>query len=449
MKPKPFFIAIIFTIIVFAGYAQGTPLTWRGSLETDHRLQLEDKNDWLWNENRLDLQLEKRAMPVRIVGNVWLRHLGPSITQSSSDLIEKDKINPWNLELREAYVEVYGFLSENLDLTVGRQIISWGTADRFNPTSNLNPPDLEDIFDFGRSAGIDAVNLQWHFSHSTSLQAVYTPFFRPANLPTGVYAGLFSIPINLPPGFQVNKYSDQLITPRNNIKEAAGVGARVRTFAFNTDISVSYVYGREFLPVPENVHITMADPTQPQLLDVHATLVFPRHHILGADLAGSIGRVGVWAEAALFFPEKETVMTTYSPLDTIATPMIEKKAFTKYVVGADYTFRSGTYLNVQYVRGFLHESGHGNLNDYLFVQTEHSFWQNRLRLQPLAGGISISNRDNPGDNYALFYTPEIAYTGIDNLEIALGGYFFSGEGDNLFAGLKDLNMIRLHFKASF
>ncbi len=449
MKTKPFFIATISMIIAIAGYAQENPLMVRGSVETDNRLQLEGENDWLWNENRLDLQLEKRAMPVRIVGNVWLRHLGTSITESSSDLYQKDKINPWNLELREAYVEVYGFLSESLDLTVGRQIISWGTADRFNPTSNLNPPDLEDIFDFGRSAGIDAINAQWHFSHSTSLQAVFSPFFRPANLPSGAYSDLFAIPVELPPGFQVNAYSDQLIMPRNNIREASGFGARLRTFVFNTDLSVSYVYGREFLPVPEKVHITTADPTQPQLLDVQATLVFPQHHVFGVDLSGSIGRVGAWAEAAVFFPGKETVMTMYSPLDTITTPMIEKKPYTKYVVGADYTFRNETYLNIQYVRGFLHESGHGNLNDYLFVQTERSFRQNSLRVQPLAGGISISDRDKPGDNHALFYTPEIAYTGIDNLEIALGGYFFSGKGDNLFAGLKNLNMLRLHVKASF
>jgi len=435
--------------------AQENPLLWRGSIESDQRLLLDEENEWAWNENRLDLQLEKRVRPVRIVGNVWLRHLGSSITESSADLFYKDKINPWNLDVREAYIEVYGFISDKLDLKVGRQQFAWGTADRFNPANNLNPPDLEDIFDFGRVNGSDAVSMQWHFSYSTSLQGVFIPFFRPASMPLGIYADLMTIPLDLPSSFSIRHYGDTLIMPRNNLKEGITAGARLRSFAFNTDFSISYIYGRDPLPVPDLARLSRTETAGE--FDVAARLLFPRLHIIGADMSGSIGRVGIWTEAALFIPQKEIVMKIHTPEEELPLPlppvirrtMLNKKAYTKFVVGADYTFRNETYLNVQYLHGFLHESGDGNLNDYLFLQTERSFRQNTLRVQPLAGGVSISDRDEPENNYALFYTPEISYVGIDNLEVTIGGYFFTGKGDNLFSSLQNKNMLRLHIKGSF
>jgi hypothetical protein len=46
------------------------------------------------------------------------------------------------------------YWNENrLELTVGRQRIAWRTADRLNPTDNINAYDLEDIWDFGRHHG--------------------------------------------------------------------------------------------------------------------------------------------------------------------------------------------------------------------------------------------------------------------------------------------------------
>ena len=446
MKAASFSLFVIVFLIATDIVAQDNPLIWRGSIESDQRLGIEEEQEWLWNENRLDLQLEKRAMPLRIVGNVWLRHLGPSITDTSSDLYLKDKVHPWNLDIREAYVEVYGFLSEKLDLKVGRQHINWGTADRFNPTRTLNPHDLEDIFDFGRMMGADAISLQWHFTHATSLQGVFVPLFRPANLPMGAFSDLFTIQADLPEGMSILEHSDNLLTPPNTIRDASSYGLRLRSFLWNTDVSLSYVYGRHTIPVPVQAELTIVDPTH---VNMHAVLIFPRHHVIGADLAGSIGRVGVWAEAAVFIPNEEVNMLLVRPPEPELIPMIEKEPYVRFVMGSDYTFSRGTYLNIQYVHGFLHESGKGNLNDYLFFQTERNIRNNTILIRPLAGGVSIADRDDISENYALFYTPEISYRGIDNLEIALGGFFFTGKGDHLFASLNDKSMLRFLVKASF
>lgn len=433
--------------------AQESPLIWRGSVETDHRLMLKDDKDWAWNENRLDLTLEKRVSPLRVAGNVWIRHLGPSVVEESADLLHKDKINPWNLDIRELYAAVHGFVFDDLDLKIGRQRIAWGTADRFNPTDNLNPYDLEDVLDFGRVLGSDALSLQWHLKHLNSLQIVYIPRFQPACMPLGPFSDLFALPMEIPNIIPMPDYSDQVIMPENNFSEGATLGMRWKSFAANTDFSISYVYGRDPLPLPSFVSFDFNQESGTP--HIHATLVYPRHHIFGADLAGSIRSVGVWGEMAVFYPETEIIMHVDLPPHQLPFPMpgdeviLKKEPYTKLAIGSDYTFANGSYLNMQYLRGFLHERGREQLNDYLILLTERSFLQNRLRVQPLAGGISISEWDDPTNHYAWFYTPEISYRGIDNLEISMGGFFFDGKGNNIFAGMKEKNMLRLHVKASF
>ena len=126
-----------------------------------------------WNENRLDLKLEaKYGNKAKFYTDVWLRNLGLPKIASASELYNKDIVDPYNLYIREAYVEFYGLLSKNLDVKIGKQRIAWGTADMLNPTDNLNPYDLEDVMDFGRHNGSIGINLNYYFSNDFSLQAV-------------------------------------------------------------------------------------------------------------------------------------------------------------------------------------------------------------------------------------------------------------------------------------
>jgi hypothetical protein len=445
-------ISILLLLIAGNLPAQENSLLWRGELYSNHRLLLKKENDWAWNENRMDLSMQKRASRISFYSNIWLRHLNASQLQTSSQLYSKDQINPWNLEIREAYAEVRGFVFDNLDLKVGRQRIVWGTADQFNPTDNLNPYDLEDVFDFGRRRGIEALNLNWHFNHVFSLQAVYIPFFRPANLPLGVFSELFNASVELPAGMVLYDYSDKLFMPRHNLAEGATLGLRFKGFALNTDFSLSYIYGRDGLPQPVRSTLTNMD----EGVDIYSEMLFPRHHIIGADLAGSIGSFGVWAEAAVFIPEKGIIMTTsligFNPLFPVMfrdSTILKKNPYIKFIAGTDYTFRNGIYLNLQFMHGFIHARGKGNLNDYLVLALEKSFFGDRLLARPLAGGIAVSDWSDAGSNYAIFYTPEITWKGIDNLEIGLSVFLFEGKGDNIFASLKDSNMLSVKAKISF
>ena len=431
-------------------------LIFSGALLTDQRFLLKAPNDWAWNENRLSLKLNKKITDnSKFYGEVWLRNIGLPNIASSADLYNKGIIDPYNLEVREAYVQLFGFLTKNLDVKIGRQRIAWGTADKLNPTDNLNPYDLEDILDFGRHRGSDAVSLNYYFNSDFSLQTVYIPVFQPANLPIGIFADALTPAMKLPPPFVLKGFTDEVVMPPFTLGESATVAAKFKGFAGGVDFSVSYVWGRDGFPIGKYNTIMPADSMGG--LNVNMQTSFFRQHIFGADLATSIGGVGVWAEAAAFLPEKNEVMTTdlsalfpESPVPvTQDSVVLKKEMFVKFVVGADYNFANGMYLNLQYLHGFINERGRDALNDYFFFHYRVKFFEDKLKFTPIGGGFIVSDWSAVKNNYAVVYTPEISYVATDNVEISLLTAIFDGKGDNIFANFKHYNMMMFKLKYSF
>ncbi|MBF0442579.1 MAG: hypothetical protein HQK54_11790, partial [Oligoflexales bacterium] len=310
-----------------------------GYIGTDNRAGLKDKNI-PFHEYRLDMKTEaKQGDKARFYGEAWLRNMGLSGVKKSDDLTDKDKVSPYNLDVREAYGDLYGFLSDNIDLRVGRQRIAWGTADRISPTDNLNPLDLEDIWDFGRHLGSDAIKATY-YKNDFSLSVVYIPIFTPAVLPRGNYAMALAPQMAAPAGLSVQTRSDTVVLPENDISHASSVGLKLAEKNFmGLDLSLSYVHTRDSLPMVESVALSPAG-TSPAAVNLAGRLIYPRMNILGADLAGSISSVGVWMEAATFFPEKVTLVTDLSALGmgTSEETVLPGRPYTKYVVGADYSF---------------------------------------------------------------------------------------------------------------
>ena len=454
-----FFLAIsILTISTSITQAQEEEnrLRLSGELLSDQRILIESPNDWVWNENRLDLRIEKKvAGYAKFYGDVWLRNLGIPEISSSSDLYNKGIIDPYNLEIREAYVELYGFLSKNLDVKIGKQRIAWGTADILNPTDNLNPYDLEDVLDFGRHRGSFALNLNYYLSNNFSVQGVFIPFFQPANMPVGIFGTVFSGSPELPPGMSPNSFSDTISMPRYNLGESSTIGGKFKGMVGGMDFSLSYVWGVDGLPFSTYNTIIPVNPIGG--VDIHSELSFIRNHIIGADIAGSIGVVGVWAEGAAFIPEDEVVMTTdvsalfLQPPGSVTqdSTVLKDEAYFKFVVGADYTFGDGSYLNFQYLHGFVHERGRDAINDYFMLGYEKKFFDSKLAIIPIGGGFIISDWEDISQNYAIIYAPQIKYQATDNAELALGAYIFTGKGDNAFVNLKDYNMLSFSVRYSF
>ena len=427
-----------------------------GELLTDQRFLLEDPNNWAWNENRLTLNFDKKITDnSKFYSEVWLRNIGLPNINSSANLYNKGIVDPYNLEIREAYIQLFGFLSKNLDVKIGRQRIVWGTADKLNPTDNLNPYDLEDVLDFGRHRGSDAISMNYYFNLEFSMQGVFIPFFQPANMPIGIFANALTPSMELPQGMTLMGFTDQINMPEYNLGESSTAGLKFKGFVAGFDFSLSYVWGRDGMPI--GTYNTFIPIDTMGGININSQLSFYRTHIFGVDLAGSIGGVGVWAEAAAFLPDNEVIMTNdlsafypESPVPvTQDTTVLDKKAYVKFVLGADYNFANGTYLNVQYLHGFMNERGKDALNDYFFLRLEKKFFDNKLKIAPIGGGFIVSDWNDIENNYALVYVPEISYMATDNAEITLSAAIFDGKGDNLFANLKDYNMMMFKLKYSF
>jgi len=427
-----------------------------GELLTDERFLFKSPNDWAWNENRLTLKLDKKTERSKFYSEVWLRNIGlPSIT-SSSDLYNKGIVDPYNLEIREAYVQLYGFLTKNLDLTIGRQRIVWGTADKLNPTDNLNPLDLEDILDFGRRRGSDAINLNYYFNSDFSLQGVFIPFFQPANMPVGIFANALNPTMELPQGMVLKGVSDTIMTPRYNLGESSTAGLKFKGFAKGVDFSLSYVWGYDGLPFATRNTFIPVDAMGGT--NINSQLSFSRTHIFGVDMATSIAGIGFWAEAAAFLPENDVIMTNdfsafypMSPVPLTKDSLLldSSKPYIKFIIGGDYNFADGSYINLQFMHGFINERGNEYLNDYFFLRYEKKFFNEKLRIAPVGGGFIVTDWNKIKDNYALVYVPEIGYKATENAEISLSTAIFKGEGDNLFGKLNEYDMLMFKLKYSF
>jgi hypothetical protein len=457
MKTKNIFLVLLLVTVSSVTNAQEeNNLKLSGELLTDQRFLLESPNDWAWNENRLTLNLDKKITDnSKFYSEVWLRNIGLPSINSSSDLYNKGIIDPYNLEVREAYVQLYGFLTKNLDVTIGRQRIVWGTADKLNPTDNLNPLDLEDILDFGRRRGSDAINLNYYLNNDFSLQGIFIPFFQPANTPVGIFANALTPNMEMPDGMNLQSFNDTIVMPRYNLGESSTTGLKFKGFAAGFDFSLSYVWGYDGLPFATNNTFAPVDAMGG--VAINSQLSFNRTHIFGADLAGSISGVGVWAEAAAFLPENEVIMTNdlsafypSSPVPiTQDTTILKKDMYLKFVIGGDYNFANGTYLNVQYMHGFVNERSTDNLNDYFFVQLDKKFFDDKLKVSPLAGGFIVSDWGSIENNYSIVYMPNISYMATANTEITMSAAIFDGKGDNVFANFNDYNMMMIKVKYSF
>jgi len=452
-------LALMMLIIISANHIfaqEESKLKITGELLTDQRFLLESPNDWAWNENRITLNFDKKITDnSKFYSEVWLRNIGLPNINTSADLYNKGVVDPYNMEIREAYVQLFGFLSKKVDVKIGRQRIVWGTADKLNPTDNLNPYDLEDILDFGRHRASDAISFDYYFNNEFSMQGVFIPFFQAANMPVGIFANALTPSMELPAGMSLMGFSDNINMPKYNFGESTTTGIKFKGFAKGIDFSLSYVWGRDGMPI--STYNTFVPIDTMGGITIHSNLSFYRTHIFGVDMASSIKGIGVWAEAAAFLPENEVIMTNdlsamypMSPVPiTQDSTILSKEVYVKFVVGADYNFANGIYLNVQYLHGFMNERGAESLNDYFFVQLDKKFFDDKLKISPLAGGFIVSDWDDIGNNHALVYIPNISYMATDNAEITLSAAIFDGKGESIFSSFSDYNMFMFKMKYSF
>jgi hypothetical protein len=450
-------------------------LSWGGYIQTDDRMKFKNSSLY-WQEYRLDLKAEFNPSDrAKFYADIWVRTFKFPRIVNTGDLSSVDNIVPINLQLREAYFDVYGLFTKNIDMRVGRQRIAWGTADKFNPTDNLNPYDLEDVWDFGRHLGSNSIKLTY-YAGSWTFTGVGIPWFTPSVFPGSDWAAAFTPDFQLPEkvytkfmGIDVPIYLkqgeivDSVIMPQADIKHYPSFGFKVKKSIKNWDVSASYVYTRDVLPVitrtntfiqVDTIIFNPGDLHAEATANINAYLEYPHFNIVGLDFAGSIGEVGVWGEGALFLPEEtymqRHVRNSMIPGDSIMPDslVISKDPYVKFILGLDYHFKHGIYLNFQYLHGFVNERS-DDLNDYYLLAVEWKLLNEKLKLSPINAGFQIGNYGYIRDNHAFIYMPEVSYSPIDNAEITVGARIIDGTSTTSFGRVMDNDQVYIKLKYSF
>ena len=430
-------------------FIQGNGIDWSGYLQADNRLEAKKELMFSWNEYRLDLSAEIEPLRgAHFYSELWIRSMGFPNVKTSNDLDDQSLLRPLDLDLREAYLDLYSVFYKDLDLRIGRQRIAWGTGDKINPTDNLNPYDLEDVWDYGRHLGSDAMKASLYMGRN-SISLVLMPMFIPSVLPGADYSDQIMNSLNFPPGIVIHDYQDQLILPENNLIKSSKTAFKYAGEILGYDFSLSYCYGPDNIPIMNKLTVVPIDTMGS--VDLYGELIYPKMHIVGFDLAGQVASVGAWAELAVFLPEEVIMTTDLSALGmgTQTSVVLEDEPYPKLLLGTDYTLPFGLYINLQYLHGFIYERGIDDLKNYLMFGSELSLSGDRLKIMPLAGSLEFSSIDEFGNTYAYVYAPEISFSPVQNAVLTIGCRLIDGKDNTTFGMLKDKDELLFKVKYSF
>jgi hypothetical protein len=452
------------------------------------------------NENLVKAQLSLTiADKVKAVADVDFVWYGYSDVNDIDSATLHERVDPYRLEAHAAYIDIYRILPR-LDLRIGRQVVVWGTADKFSPTNNLNTLDLSDPLLFGKALANQMIRADWNPVADLIITAVWVPIFRPAQLPRTAplavtqaerpapvqddyqRAALGALAAAMPPS-QINVTTMQPDPSLSNSQ----VGLRVAGRIFGIDASVSYYHGRFGIPQP-----AWAIQRPNGVVDV--ALMWPRMDVIGFDLAGSIEKLrglGYWVEGGIFFPQEVTYgtyndsMGGHDPvtfLKDAATGMYDKTRvtapeadrgvvvpstpFVKLTAGLDYSFNKYLYGNLQYVYGFIDEFGAGKqayalpkaqigdtprlearIGHYLVAGADLKLFSDALLIR-FFGAFKVPQIGDESPRFTAVLFPQLAWAVWDATELSLGAFVFLGDRASKF-GDPAAGASELFLKAKF
>ncbi len=495
MKINIFITAALISIPCLSG-VMALDVSENFSAET--RISLSN-GDYLFNEINGSIKFEQQVDD-NFYGMAKLRFryydnpIGDTSFNSTLNLNELGEIyslQPLEISIDEAYFTYQDFIFQKLDLSAGKERITWGTADKLNPTDILDPNDFSDPFDFGRKIPVMAVNLVYHFSVlESSIQAVFEPYSSVArlnslmeqDLENTLYSNLVS---NISTG--VSAFSDSstdwtsgaVQTPAPDLSNST-IGIKLAGTVLGFDTSVNYVSRINDLPIVNNVNVNMRTDlenfgasTNVTIESRAYTLSYYREQEVGFDFSKDASIFLFWGEMAVTFPGEQKTTTGVSSENYFMgtyvgstnyseqSVSISNEAYVKYTIGLDKDLGSGFYINFQYNHGFFNERGNTGperLQDYFMLRLEKKFLNDKIKIA-LTGFADINDLADAvnsadfflyvKDNSGILGLVSISYSPVSDLTVEAGVYGISGPGDTSLGQLADYNMLYMKFDYSF
>jgi hypothetical protein len=268
--------------------------------------------------------------------------------------------------------------------------------------------------------------------NSFTVTAIYSLVFTPSLLP-GNY--LETLGLGAP--------SNSVDKPSDNLEEGSQIASKLVFGIGGYDLSLSYYWGRYTFPAVYEILVDA--PSLPSIVPVSTKSKFPRIQVVGADFSGELLALGVRGEAGLFIPEGYTRITLAEPGSVVIDSEVVDEPYVRYVLGCDYTFRSGFYFKLQFVYGFDFETEKELLGDYLTMRIEKKLFHDTMTFIPLTFVTGTEQWEDLEDHYG----SELQYFPFDNLEIDFGFFLIQGKGDTFLTRLRDYDSLFLIAKVSF
>jgi hypothetical protein len=468
-----------------------------GNFTTETRDSLSN-GDILFNEESGHLKFEGNTGDnFYAMAQVGFRYYGYPVSQTGLGQVlspletgEWYSLEPLEIGIDQAYFTCRNFLLDNLDFSAGKQRITWGTADKLNPTDLLDPGDFSDPLRIGEKIPVIALNVNYSIpAIDGGLQLVYEPYSGLARI-NGIMASQVSnllvsnllandLPSVLSPSVGLN---GSVQAPELNVTNGT-FGARFSAKLAGFDLSASYMTRINDIPyissVSEKGTINgmlagmQFAPTNLVVQSVNYELSYYREHVIGFDFSKDLGFIVLWGEVAATIPPQlrttETSANTFSlggtalgsTNTTNLVDYLSNQPYFKYTVGFDCTIGDGYYLNFQWNHGGATESGNegaNQLQDYLVLRMEKKFFNDKLKFT-LTGTYNVDNFYEAAtntnvlayldDHYAVMGDFAVTYSPISDLSAAIGVTGVTGKTGTMVGLLSDYNMLYTKIEYSF
>lgn len=250
----------------------------------------------------------------------------------------------WDFKQKDGHIGVdQAWLSGytgDLDYQVGRQLISWGTADGFNPTNYFARMSTDSLLSGDMSGDPLWAAQATYYGSNWSLTGVVVPFFTPQEIDDQMKQMMGA---GDPQAALLLKAIEDTKKPKGLGKNSE-IALRAETQIGGFDVQASFYSGFEPLPGME-MALVLPDPSVPVFEGTYR-----RQNFVGLATTGTVGAVGVWGELTYGGPVKFADPEA-NPLELTRAPLSVNEKYLQAVIGGDYTFAIGKGLltQVQYI----------------------------------------------------------------------------------------------------
>lgn len=313
---------------------------------------------------------------------------------------------------------------DEVDVTVGKQRVTWGSTDGVNPVDVLNPRDLS--FPPGsEKLAVPMLYASIYAADDFRVQAALVPVFTPPLLPGPDWRAV--PPAAVPPGVEI---VEQLPLEEQRPAAALGnvqFGVRATALLGDFDVSATYVHGFRNQPT----RWARIEPTNtPGEYLLQPMISYDRIDLIGLDFSGVLGDVVLRGEAAYIFTD-----------DPGGVSRAIGNHSAQAVLGAEYLIPKGPRTVLQTIFDYVAPDAGAEANLNLKFMSA-LVYQTGVRSQVDLGWMH--NLDGSG---ALL--PTVSYTFADGVVGTASAYVFYGGDGTEFGGWRENSQLRVGLNYAF